>query len=260
MKSQEVQRKHYNKIAFEYINKRSNPTTLAYRNCLWTEFLRLIKFEINKDENSLCLEAMCGACEGSIRLYKVFKKFRFEAFDYSEEMVKYAKHNKMCKDGILVVKQLDILKFNKKRKYDCVILIGGIHHVFKSAKKVINSINKSLKPGGIFINFEPTNNLWILSKIREMIYNRNSVFESSSEHDFKLCDYNKMLFNSGFKIIHQFYPGLLGYVLFYNPDAFPFLNKGGPKVSNLLCKIDIFLGKTFIGKYFSFNTFTIARK
>lgn len=69
-----------------------------------------------------------------------------------------------------------------------------------------------------------------------------------------------MLLNSDFKIRQQFYPGLLGYVLFYNPDAFPFLNKGGPKVSNLLCKIDIFLGKTFVGKMFSFNTFTIAKR
>jgi len=260
MNSQEIQRKHYNKIAFEYINKRSNKTTLAYRNCLWKEFLRLIKIEINKDKNCLCLEAMCGDCEGSVRLYKMFKNFRFEAFDYSEEMVKYAKHNKIYKDGILVIRQLDILKFNEKHKFDCVILIGGIHHVYKNAQEVINKINRAIKPGGIFINFEPSNNLWILSKIREIIYNRNSVFESSSEHDFKLGDYNRMLANSGFKIIRQFYPGLLGYVLFYNPDAVPFLNMGGPKVSSLLCKIDIFLGKTFIGKYFSFNTFTIARK
>lgn len=168
MKSQEIQRRHYNKIAYEYIKKRSNATTLAYRNCLWAEFLRLIKFEINKDKVNLCLEAMCGTCEGSIRLYKEFKKFRFEAFDYSDEMIKYAKKNKMFKDGVLVVRQLDILKFNEKSKYDCVILIGGIHHVYKSAQEVINRINKAIKPGGIFINFEPTNNLWILSKIREI--------------------------------------------------------------------------------------------
>ena len=170
MKSQEIQRKHFNKIALEYVSKRSNPSTLSYRDCLWKEFLRLIKLEINKNKKCICLEAMCGTCEGSIRLFKEFPNYIFEAFDYSEEMVKYAKYNTMCEDGILVVRQLDILKFNEKTKFDCVILIGGIHHVYKSAEVVINKINKSLKPGGIFINFEPTNNLWILGKIREMIY------------------------------------------------------------------------------------------
>ena len=258
MDKSEIQREHFNKISKLYLSSRENKNHLAYKQIWWDSLLNYLqKNLIIKDKKMECLEAMCGIAEGSQFFIKRFPHFHFEGFDYSDEMVE---HSKQVNGENVRIFQQDMLKFKSEKKYDLVIILGGLHHVPDGVSIALQNIYNSLKPGGLFINLEPTHNNWLFKKIRERIYKKNSLFEENSERGFELDQYNTLLTGNKFKILKQFYPGLVGYVLYYNPDAFPFLNIGNTFFSKFFSKLDWMLGKTWIGKKFSFATWTIAEK
>jgi SAM-dependent methyltransferase len=253
----EIQRTHFNNIKNEYSIARSNKNHLAYKRVWWDYVKNAILSLDNFSNPKLGLEAMCGLGEGANILKEIYPFIEILGFDYSDEMVKECKiKNKNLKNVI----HMDILKFNEINKFDIIILLGGLHHVPDSVELALTNIFNALKHNGVLINLEPTHNNFLFKKIRERIYKKNMIFEENSEKGFELLEYNKLLIQSGFKIRKQFYPGLMGYVLFYNPDAFPFLNKGSSSLASFLSKVDWILGKTFLGRKFSFATWSIAVK
>ena len=254
----EIQRLHFNKISARYNRGRSHENHLTYKQTLWNYiFAKLDK--ILPAKPILGLEAMAGNCEISLKFLEKYPELRMHAFDLSDNMVLAAR--KQTEGKKIEVFQSDILKFkDQDNKFDFAVLIGGLHHVPDSAALALKNIHSCLKPGGLFVNFEPTHNNFLLRKIRERIYRKNDLFEENSERGFELRNYNDLLNGAGLKPRIQFYPGLIGYVLYYNPDAFPMLNIGPKLFSKLLCRLDLLFGNTFLGRYFSFATFTIAQK
>lgn len=253
----EVQREHFNLISSKYLNSRKNENHLAYKEVWWDKILEFLLLNYNFDENCDSLEAMCGLAEGSNLLKKAYPKLKLNAFDYSDEMVLAAQKEN---NGNIRIFQADIINFSEKEKYDIIIILGGLHHVPNFVDKVLSNIHQALKKDGIFINLEPTHNNFLFRFIREYVYKENSLFEENTERGFRLEEYNQKLLKAGFGIKKQFFPGLLGYVLYYNPDAFPFLNIGTSRIAKIFSKIDWFLGKTFIGRKFSFATWSISYK
>lgn len=260
MDKAEAQRAHFNKISNQYIQGRSHSNHLAYKKIWWNFILSHLSRLLPKSKKLYGLDSMCGDGEFSFALAKKFKNLNLDAYDYSEEMVRAG----VKKIGQLKAKinifQADALKFNKKDKYDFVVILGGLHHVPYGLNKVMKNVYYSLKKGGLFINLEPTHNNFLWKTSRENIYKKNPLFESESEKAFDFKEYNDLLIKNKFEITEQIWPGLLGYILYYNPDAFPNLNIGTPSIARFLAKLDLFLGKTFIGKYLSFATWTIAMK
>ena len=88
----------------------------------------------------------------------------------------------------------------------------------------------------------------------------NDIFDTETEKDFRLDQLNKIYFNNGFHLLHQEYPGLLAYILYYNPDAFPFLNIGNKYLVRFFNFIDLIITKTGIGKKLSFATLSVMTK
>lgn len=256
----DIQREHFNKISEAYIKGRSTTTHLEYKRIWWNFIGKELKNQLPKNAEILVLDSMCGNAEFSVELTKKIENVKVDAFDYSEEMVREARRKLKKYSRKIKVFRADALKYENKNKYDLVIIIGGLHHVPFGVKTVLKRVYNSLKKGGLFLNLEPTHNNIIWQKSREKIYKENPLFEESTEEAFTLEEYNKLLTKTGFNITYQIHPGLLGYVLHYNPDAFPSINIGTPFTARILAKIDLFLGKTFIGEYFSFATWTIAKK
>ncbi|RHX86337.1 class I SAM-dependent methyltransferase [Leptospira stimsonii] len=253
----EIQREHFNKIKDNYNKARSGSNHLAYKKVWWDRLLSSLSNKIDKAKKLSGLEAMCGLGEGSTFLKGKFPLIQFEGFDYSDEMVIACKKENSAMTRVF---HQDILKFNEKEKYDIVILLGGLHHVPDSVDVALAKIYVSLKKGGLFINLEPTHNNFLFKWVRERIYKKNALFEESSERGFELKEYNRLLKQARFQILDQFYPGLLGYVLYYNPDAFPFLDRGSVRIAKGLSHLDWILGKTFLGIYFSFATWSVCKK
>lgn len=252
----EQQKDHFNKISQDYYTHRQKATHLLFKDLLWGYFFGRNKDKFPKRKVAL-LEAMSGHCEGKT-LYEKFvsEDVDYSGFDYSEEMVKIAKDLYPKAD----IFWQDVTKFKVKNKYDVVIIIGGLHHVYNFVEESMQNIAGSIKPGGHFIVLEPTNNSKIVAKIRERVYNKNEFFDEETEHDFRLKEYNDMMYRSGLDIVDQVYPGLLGYVLFYNPDAFKWLRIGGKGLVKFMFWLEKPLFSRWPGKKFSFCTLTLLRK
>jgi len=253
----ERQRAHFNAIAERYLSGRSHDNHLEYKAVTWEHICSKLLEYLPAGKTLAGIEAMCGDAEASRRIIALLPDMRMDAFDVSDQMISSSPQGD--KSGITLFRE-DIFKFKAKEKYDFAMIIGGLHHIPHATQAGLNTIYAALKPGGIFLNLEPTHNNFIFSKVRERIYKKNDIFDEISERAFTLGRYNELLAGAGFKVLYQLYPGLLGYVMYYNPDAFPALNLGKPWLARLLAKSDLLLGRTPIGTFFSFATWTIARK
>ncbi len=260
MKAEEIQRKHFNKIGDVYVKARGNKYHVAYQHAWWDEYFQWLLSSLPDKTKLRGMDAMCGNAEIAIYLKSKNSQIEMDAFDYSDSMVKYARKQIKISGKEVNVWKDDILHFSGKRKYDFVVILGGLHHMPDYTIDVMKNISKMLKPGGYFLNLEPTQNNPLMRWARKQIYKKNAIFEENTERAFELKDYNTLLRSSGYKIMKQSYPGLLGYILFYNPDAFPWLNIPIMWIVKLLVNLDISLGNSGFGKYLSFATWTLAKK
>ena len=200
---------------------------------------------------------MCGYGEGKDILEKHLGiKILYSGFDYSKNLVEKVK--KLDPEADVV--EMDITKFVPSKEYDLIIIIGGLHHVPYHVDDVIGNLRKSLTENGYLIYFEPTHNNFLFRKIRERIYKKNSFFDNDTERAFELKKINQVFLGHNFKIIDQIYPGLFSYILYYNPDAFPFLNRGGEWLVKTIFGFDKLFFRNFIGRKLSFATITLLQK
>ncbi|QEM69136.1 class I SAM-dependent methyltransferase [Geobacter sp. FeAm09] len=253
----EAQRKHFDAIADVYLKGRSAKNHLAYKQVIWNHVLERLARFLPARSPLTGLEAMCGNAEVSARLVNFFPHLTMHAFDLSDAMVKAAETSQLKR---VTTCRNDLLTFCEEDRYDLAVIIGGLHHIPYDVHKGVHNIGNSLKKGGIFLNLEPTHNNRLWRAVREKIYKDNAIFEENSERAFTLQEYNTCLTANNFRILDQFYPGLLGYVLYYNPDAFPALNIGPPGLARMLAGLDLRLGTGAFGRIFSFATWTIAEK
>ncbi len=135
-----------------------------------------------------------------------------------------------------------------------------IFDVYREADLALKNISAVLKPGGHFINFEPTQNFLPLKMVRTFLYKHNNLFDEDTEQGFDLSHLNRLFRDNGYAAVDQMYPGLLSYILYYNPDAFPLLNRGGKRTVTALYRLDKPFMRNLIGRTFSFATLSLFRK
>jgi len=252
----EQQREHFNKIATVYAEARKDAKHLLLKKMIWENF-----FKNKQNLSSSCkrvLEPMCGIGEGGqiIKNY-LTADIDYSGFDYSESMVESATEENPDAN----ITWADATAYEHSGQlFDWIVLIGGLHHVFSVSGDVVSRLGQSLHPGGYFLNFEPTQNCWLTRKIRQSIYNKNDIFDEETEQGFDLPDLDAQFESAGFEKTDQVYPGLLAYVLFYNPDAFPILNIGGKWLVLATFWFDRLIWRTWIAKKLSFATITLWRK
>ena len=251
----EQQREFFNKIAQVYYDSRRHTNHILLKTLMWREVFK--DWQGPKTGNLRVLEAMCGFAEGKQIIEDgLGVEVQYSGLDYSDEVV--AKVKKMRPDLNVVCE--DVTQFEPTQIYDIVILLGGLHHVPDAAPDVVERLATALREGGYFISFEPTHDNTLFRLVREFTYRRNSLFDDSTERAFVLKDLIAMYENAGFSPLKIMYPGLLSYVLYYNPDAFPFLNWGGERTVRTVFSIDRLFFQTFLGRKCSFATLSVWRK
>ena len=256
LNSTKQQIEHFNLIASEYYEARQNPKLALLKSIIWEAAFKNEPWSELKPPLNV-LEAMCGFADGYDILKAHLKTdFNYSGFDFSETMVRYASE----RNPSLRVFVCDVLNYREEGIYDIILLIGGLHHVYTFAEQAVSNLSKALKPGGFFINFEPTNNNLLLKCIRNFTYKRNKIFDTSTEKAFTTQELHTIAQKNHLKVIDELYPGLLAYVLWYNPDAFPFLNIGSLNCVSLLCNLERRIWRTSLARYFTFATLTIYRK
>ncbi|MGU3231341.1 class I SAM-dependent methyltransferase [Vibrio cholerae] len=251
----EKQRQHFNSIAKQYLKGKSDSRFLKLQSLIWGLVLKSLPKGLYGREISV-LEPMCGYTEGLKILSNTNLNIKYSGFDYSEEIVSYLK----LTEPSLNVYHGDVTTFSSQEKYDLVILIGGLHHVPNHAGNVVENLASALNPGGIFINFEPTHGNLLNKMIRSKIYKRNKIFDDCTERDFSVSELESFFENAGLDNQMKIYPGLLAYILYYNPYAFPSLNKGSVKFVEFIFNCEKFLYTSAMGRFFSFSTLSVWRK
>lgn len=249
----ERQREHFDQISGRYTEARKHPNHLLLKDLIWKAFFEDLKIEV--PDRMKVLEPMCGMGEGLQIMQNYFRRdISYSGFDYSEEMVKFAQQRNP--DAHIEVGDATSYDHGES-KYDWIILIGGLHHVFAQAPNVVQRLAMALAPGGYFLNFEPTQNCWLTRRARNRIYESNALFDEQTEQGFELGALDEMFEQAGFEKVKQAYPGLLSYVLYYNPDAFPALNIGGGAAVRAAFGLDRLFWRTWVGGKLSFATITL---
>ena len=252
----EQQREHFNDISAQYWEARKHPNHLLLKDLIWSNFF---SGKQNLSRNQIrVLEPMCGMSEGLQILKRHLKtNIDYSGFDYSEEMVEIAR--KLYPTERIEWRDATTYS-NQGEPFDWIILIGGLHHVFSKSSEVVERLSSALKPGGHFLSFEPTQNCFITRIMRQGIYKRNQIFDEQSEQGFDLSSLDNIFERAGFEKEDQIFPGLLAYILYYNPDAFPYLNIGGERGVRTVFFFDRLLWRTWLAKKLSFATITLWRK
>ena len=251
----EKQRAHFESISEKYFTARKSKNHLLLKNLMWSYFFKESKRFIPKEP--AVLEPMCGYSEGKDILEKNLGVLKsYEGFDYSAILIEKVKE---VAPELNVYFQ-DISTFKSTKKFDIIIIIGGLHHVPTICDEVVKNLSNNLQKDGVFIILEPTHDNFIFRKIRERIYKKNTLFDQETEQAFELKKLNNLFLKNDYTIKFQMYPGLLSYIFFYNPDAFPFLNIGGQFLVKSLFKLDSLFFKNSIGRKLSFATLSIYGK
>lgn len=252
----ERQRSHFNAIAQRYEAGREEANHRRIKSLIWGDALACVA--PLKGRPIRMLEPMCGYGEGLgiVREHSDLD-IDYAGFDYSDVIVEEL--SRSFSGGRIW--QADVTRYRPdSAAYDLIFLAGGLHHVPDSAPQVVASLASGLKPGGMFVNFEPTHGNPLFQAVRDRIYARNEIFDEVTERAFPVADLQAMFQAAGLEEVRTFYPGLLAYVMYYNPYAFPLLNKGGPRWVDRLFALDRLVMSTIIGRWLSFATVTIWQK
>jgi SAM-dependent methyltransferase len=252
----ERQREHFNSIADRYHDGRQASNHLYLKDLIWSDIFS--HFGSLKGSRLDVLEPMCGFCDGNEIIRKhLSTEISYRGFDYSDAVVESVK----TANPDLDIWQADATKYLPAAdSYDLIILIGGLHHTPLDAQTIVRNLAPSLRTGGLFISYEPTHGNPLFRIVRDGIYKKNSLFDEQTERAFPARALRELFVNAGLKLELIRYPGLLSYIMYYNPDAFPALNIGGKSLVGLLYSFDKLFYKSAVGRALSFATLSVWRK
>ena len=252
----ERQREHFNQISERYRQARSHPNHVRLKELIWAHFLS-DKAPLQRDGLRV-LEAMCGYGEGhDILSAQLGVSLDYEGFDYSDDVVAFM--NQRYPERL--VTHRDVTTYEPRGEaFDVILLCGGLHHVPNHCDEALQRMSEALKPGGYMINLEPTHGTALTRWVRQRIYERNALFDEQTERAFEVDEYFALFARHGFEIADVIYPGLLSYVLYYNPDAFPALNHGPQAAVEALFALEKPWLRTDLARSLSFATLAMWRK
>jgi SAM-dependent methyltransferase len=253
---QERQREHFNSIADRYHAARRGANHQLLKRLMWARFFR--KINLRLPDTARVLEPMCGFADGLDILTEHMpgQKIEYQGYDYSERMVEKVQ---TLRPGV-VVWQADATTYQPPAEYDLVILLGALHHVYANVDAAARNICHAVKPGGYLINLEPTHGNPLTKAIRDRIYRKNELFDHQTEQAFGVGELESLFMSNGMKQEAAMYPGLLSYILYYNPDAFPGLNIGGHRMVRATFCLDQLAMHNVAGRALSFATLSLWQK
>jgi len=208
MSSGATQRAHYDAIIAEYELHYDDPLSQAYRQ----RFVYSFMFAGIDLTGKKVLEAMCGT--GQTTRYILERGATVWGLDISMEAIaRFKRHWPMC--GAIQASILDLGL--KSGIFDCVVVVGGLHHLHPHLQRGIDEIHRVLRPGGYFCFAEP-NRGSLLDTIRKVWYKLDPLFapgEAAIDMD-KIKRENA----SRFEFALEKYGGNLAYLFVLNSMIF----------------------------------------
>jgi SAM-dependent methyltransferase len=156
---------HFNNISAIYYDSKQGERYFLLKKSI----LDAANFHIQ--EGAVIPDAMCRDCD----LYelikaRVGKSFKYDAFDYSKQMIEFAKKKLSDKaGGDINIWIQDIIQFQCSLKYDYIFVIGGLHHIYHYKEIGISNLIAALNKEDRIIISEPVYGNWIFKKLSEFI-------------------------------------------------------------------------------------------
>ncbi|MBF0450477.1 MAG: class I SAM-dependent methyltransferase [Candidatus Magnetomorum sp.] len=236
--SEQLQKQHYDTIASQYASHYGDIWSQNYRS----KFINEPMLENINLSGAKTIDALCGSGETTDYLLK--KGAQVTGIDISQvEMNHYQKRYPHC-----IGRCTSILSTGLESNfYDCVVVVGGLHHLYPNVIPAINEIYRILKVGGSFCFMEPHKGS-LPDQIRQLWYKVDRLF-AENEVAIDLTGIKKE-FSSKFKFIKEEYKGNIAYLLVLNSLIFRLPLQAKPIYSPFLIDIESMIEK-WQGKRFS---------
>jgi len=233
--SERLQKEHYDQIAAEYERHYSDPSSLKYR----CKFIYEPMFEGLELAGMKVLDAMCGS--GQTTEHLLGKKAEITGLDISPEVVDTFK-SKWSGCEAVCCSLLD--SGMQENFFDCVVVVGGLHHIQPNVSQAVHEIYRVLKPSGYFCFMEP-HSASLPDLVRRFWYKHDRYF-SDNEAAIDVDGLEKE-FGSRFAFRKMHYMGNLGFLLVLNSLIFRIPVRFKPLYSPFLLRVEALL-KRFQGK------------
>jgi len=208
MDSELLQQAHYNKIGKAYDSHYGDPFSKKYRVRFFFEPM----FEGIELSGKNVLEAMCG--NGQTVEYLVEKGSKVTGLDISAVEIKaFRRRWPAC--SAVCGSMLD--SGFEDESFDCVTVVGGLHHMHPNLNEAIHEIHRILKPGGYFCFTEPHSGS-VADVLRQIWYRYDKLF-AANEAAVNVKEL-KNEFSSEFEFTKETYMGNIAYLLVFNSMVF----------------------------------------
>jgi SAM-dependent methyltransferase len=226
-----LQRQHFDAIASKYEAHYGDTWSQKYRH----RFINEPMLENITLSGAKVVDALCGS--GETTGYLLEKGAHVTGVDISQEEIEnFRKRFPNCFGRCTSILSTGL----ESNFYDCVVVVGGLHHIHPNIHDGIKEIHRILKEGGYFCFMEPHKGS-IPDRVRQFWYKSDNLFaknEAAIDLTALMAD-----FSSQFKFIKEDYKGNIAYLLVLNSLVFRIPLRAKPIYSPLLIGIESMVEK-----------------
>jgi SAM-dependent methyltransferase len=231
MDSEQLQSEHYDRIAHLYETHYGDECSQNYR----VKFFFEPMFEGIDLRGKRVLDAMCGS--GESVSYLLSQGAEVTGLDISRrEIDSFERRWPDCTAVCASMFDSGL----ESDSFDCVAVVGGLHHLHPKLNEAIHEIARILKPGGHFCFVEPHSGS-IPDVIRQRWYKHDSLF-ADNEAAVDMRELKKE-FAGKFDFIRESYSGNVAYLLVLNSLVFRIPLRWKPFYSPAAISLEALLNK-----------------
>lgn len=224
--AQQLQAQHFDAMASKYAEHFGDTWSQKYRH----RFINEPMLENIDLSGALVVDALCG--NGETTGYLLDRGARVTGVDISKEEIQNFRESFPGCEGVCGSILATGLESNH---YDCVVVVGGLHHLHPGVSEGIKEIHRILKVGGHFCFAEPHKGS-LPDRVRHLWYQVDGLFaDNEAAIDISAL---RSEFSKDFEFIKEDYKGNLGYLLVLNSMIFRIPLRAKPIISPTLLGIE----------------------
>jgi len=229
--SEQLQQHHYDQISAEYETHYSDPYSLQYRR----RFIYAAMFDGLNLSGMNVLDAMCGS--GQTTEYLLSQNAKVTGLDISNEVM-----DSFCSrwSNCNAVRRSLLASGLRGESFDCIAIVGGLHHIHPNVSRAVEEIHRLLKPRGFFCFMEPHSGS-LPDLVRRFWYKHDHFFsDNEASIDVQALE---RAFDPHFTFKKVRYLGNLAFLLVFNSLIFRIPVKAKPFYSPLLMWLEPLVNK-----------------
>jgi SAM-dependent methyltransferase len=229
--SERQQQQHYDAIAADYEAHYSDEWSVEYRR----RFIYEPMFAGLNLDSMQVLDAMCGS--GQTTSYLLAHGANVTGLDISNEVIDTFQSHWTSAS---VVKRSLLDSGLPDNSFDCVAVVGGLHHIHPNVKAAVREIHRVLKPGGHFCFMEPHSGS--LPDVVRKVWYRFDRFFSDNEAAIDVSALQRD-FRESFELRKVNYLGNIAFLLVLNSLIFRIPPTNKKLFAPLLMKLEPWINK-----------------